>query len=884
MTNAKKQSRRLLSLLLTFAMVASLMISGVSAAGSGTVITCQLPPGIPGDAVTITLYRGYDSETPVELNDAGQAVVTEAGIYNYLVEGEGYYSIRKLFNVTEEDLQKGEKTIVANAVAPLGFREDEEFSDGYQPTVRPEKAPDSYVLDSRDGTLTIYPDEVLEKYFSVPEEISSRFVEAGLPAFQPDKAAHEVTSQEEMMTYISTKDTTADPDNIMHVFSAGTTPNYHFDLPLILFSKGEISETSLEDAAADFVADCEANGKVNVWYESQIHPNEPAAGENALFMIDQLLNDPETNALLDNLNIVLVPRINPEGSYLFTRATYDGFDMNRDHMSLKAQELADLHSAFQLFMSEVVLDTHEFTFYGVRDDVMNNADDIETTPATSLNNDPAITEIALDMAGATHQKLKDAGLRPYHYGTTTTNPIGRAYFGLFNSLSFLIETRGIGAGKTNYARRVYSQETAVKSYLTYAAEHADQIRTTVADARQRVIDKGRTYDEDDILAIYQTKSGETRSEYKDDRYQINLKTNELITSIEDGTENLEDTITRGRVRPTAYVIPADLPEIDTILYILDNQGAEYYQLDPGSSATLEQIYCVGHFDDFEGYGGDDEKNIVADLREPATVTFQSGAYVIPMDQVAGNVIAMLMEPDVTNSLGYDGTLFQYGKVTYDEQGNFPIYRYTGDDPRTTLVSNGGENNEPSTPFNPSSPAFTDVPAGSYYEEAVKWAAEQDLITGTTPTTFSPEVTSTRAMAVTILHRMEGTPTAEASSFADVPAGTWFSDAVAWAAASQVVNGTSATTFSPEDDITREQMAAILYRYAQVKGYDVSARADLSAYGDLGEVHDWALEAMQWASATGLLKGTSDTTLSPGASANRAMLATILMRFNTEIAK
>ena len=467
-------------------------------------------------------------------------------------------------------------------------------------------------------------------------------------------------------------------------------------------------------------------------------------------------------------------------------------------------------------------------------------------------------------------------MRVYHYGTTTTNPIGRAYFGLFNCLSFLIETRGIGAGKTNFARRVYSQETAVKSYLSYAAnpDNIEKIKTTVAEARQEVVDKGRTYDADDILAIYQTKSGETRSPYKDDRYQINLKTNELIKSAEDQTENLEDTIARGRVRPTAYVIPADLPEIEKILYILDNQGADYYKLDAGSHATLQQIYCVGKFDGLTGYNAENEKNIVADLRDPAEVTFANGAYVIPMDQVAGNVIAMLMEPDVTNSLGYDGTLFQYGVVSYDEQNNFPIYHYTGNDPRTTLVSNGSG----------TAVTFPDVDPEAWYAKAVEWAVQNKVMQGTDKG-FEPSTGASRAMVATMLFRLEGDgSSAGVHAFTDVPSGQWYSDAVGWASANGIVKGTTETTFSPDDLITREQMATILCRYAEYKGYDVTAKADLSAFTDAGSIGDWATAAMQWANGVGLIEGTTATTLSPKGTADRAQIATLFMRFSQSVAK
>lgn len=124
-----------------------------------------------------------------------------------------------------------------------------------------------------------------------------------------------------------------------------------------------------------------------------------------------------------------------------------------------------------------------------------------------------MTKIGLDMAKRAFSDATNAGLRVNHYGTTVNNPIGRAYFGLFNAVSFLIETRGIGAGRQNFERRVFSQEVATTSYITYAAEHADEIMKAVAAARADVVAKGKTYEENDVLALYQTKSGKTLTDY-----------------------------------------------------------------------------------------------------------------------------------------------------------------------------------------------------------------------------------------------------------------------------------------------------------------------------------------------------------------------------------
>lgn len=180
--------------------------------------------------------------------------------------------------------------------------------------------------------------------------------------------------------------------------------------------------------------------------------------------------------------------------------------------------------------------------------------------------------------------------------------------------------------------------------------------------------------------------------------------------------------------------------------------------------------------------------------------------------------------------------------------------------------------------------FVDVPSGSWYEDAVWYVYENGLMAGTSDTTFAPDITTSRSMIVTILYRLEGTPAVSgASGFTDVADGQYYTDAVAWAAANNIVGGYGNGLFGPDDTITREQMAAILYRYAQYKGYDVTASADLSGYSDAAQVNSYALAALQWANAEGLVNGTSDTTLTPGGSATRAQVAVILMRFCENIA-
>lgn len=181
--------------------------------------------------------------------------------------------------------------------------------------------------------------------------------------------------------------------------------------------------------------------------------------------------------------------------------------------------------------------------------------------------------------------------------------------------------------------------------------------------------------------------------------------------------------------------------------------------------------------------------------------------------------------------------------------------------------------------------FWDVKSADWFYNDVKYVYEKGMMAGTAADVFAPNATTTRAMIVTILYRLEGSPAVTGTSaFVDVPVGQWYTDAVNWAAANQIVKGTSATTFAPNDSITREQMAAILYRYAQYKGYDVTKKADLSGYSDNGQVSAYAKDALAWANAAKLINGVTNTTLAPQGNATRAQVSAILHRFCDGVVK
>ncbi len=177
--------------------------------------------------------------------------------------------------------------------------------------------------------------------------------------------------------------------------------------------------------------------------------------------------------------------------------------------------------------------------------------------------------------------------------------------------------------------------------------------------------------------------------------------------------------------------------------------------------------------------------------------------------------------------------------------------------------------------------FSDVDASLWYYEYIDYVVENGLMNGTGAETFEPEAATTRGMIVTIIYRLAGEPEASGEySFDDVAADAWYADAVAWAAENGIADGYGDGSFGSEDVITREQLATILYRYAQLKGYDVSIgeETNILSYDDALEAGEYAIPALQWAVGAGLINGTSDSTLSPQGSATRAQSAAILARF------
>lgn len=226
---------------------------------------------------------------------------------------------------------------------------------------------------------------------------------------------------------------------------------------------------------------------------------------------------------------------------------------------------------------------------------------------------------------------------------------------------------------------------------------------------------------------------------------------------------------------------------------------------------------------------------------------------IPVTNVTPGTVAVLKNPDGTETVLRDCMITEGGLVL-STTGNMTVMIVD----RTTH--------------------FTDLDSVPWARDAIDFASARELFRGVGGDLFDPNSTATRATVVTLMFRLAYEPESATHSFSDVANGLWYSDAIAWAQAEGVVHGMGNGLFCPNDVITREQMAVILYNYAKHQGYDTSLRAGLTVFSDVNDVSPWSREAMEWAVAVGIMQGTGNNFLSPTDDATRAQLATILMRF------
>lgn len=334
---------------------------------------------------------------------------------------------------------------------------------------------------------------------------------------------------------------------------------------------------------------------------------------------------------------------------------------------------------------------------------------------------------------------------------------------------------------------------------------------------------------------------------------------------------------------TITVTPEEGYELDTLTVTAGEESVQVsnnqFQM-PASDVTISATFKEDTPDEPEI---EKHEVIIAPVTHGDVVSDKAAA-------AAGEAVTITVDPDsgyrladltVKDSSGTELELEYIGNGKYTFV--MPEGAVTVDADFTRITNVKPPVDEPDEPQETELP-FVDVDDSDWFYDSVYYVYTNGLMDGVSTTQFAPNSNLTRGMVVTILYRLEGEPRVTGSSgFSDVASGAWYADPVTWAAANGIVNGVSDTEFAPNTDITREQLAAILFRYAEYKGYDVSGRDSLTGYTDRSSISAYALDAMRWAVDEGLITGMTATTIVPQGTATRAQCAAMLMRFIESVA-
>lgn len=309
----------------------------------------------------------------------------------------------------------------------------------------------------------------------------------------------------------------------------------------------------------------------------------------------------------------------------------------------------------------------------------------------------------------------------------------------------------------------------------------------------------------------------------------------------------------------------------------------------GSAATVKKLTISGcTFSDSPAATADvnigtDSKKVWTDDSKNTFTNNTTGNFAVT---ISNNETAVVVNPAYQTYKGTDGNYYIASGNGTEEVKNITVPKGG-----TAEKAAGGdmtiESTGTTTPTEPEEPEednwpFMDVAEDAWYYEAVKYVYENGLMIGTADDTFAPNSTLSRAMVAQILYNLEGQPTADGkSSFTDA-SGHWAANAIAWAQETGVVSGYENNTFRPNQAVTREELAQMLYNYAKYKGYDLTAKGDLAAFSDGSKVSSWAETAMAWANGNKLINGFEDKTLRPGGDSTRAQAASILMNFDLNL--
>lgn len=460
----------------------------------------------------------------------------------------------------------------------------------------------------------------------------------------------------------------------MYAFFPTKTTVKGFELPVVVFTKDEIPEGATIEEIAEIVG--RQRGRDIIGITCAVHGNEPSAAEGALALISELCGE-YGDTVFDGTNlgaIFMLPRVNPEGLYNYSRMTTADVlnaNINRDYAMASDVASATYAYVYQLFMPTMTIDLHEamnepvWSEGDLLTDIYDTSISYFATVGSSLANSKAI--IYGDLAAARDnigeqlcydalKNLQAIGLRSYYYRKDFAPVFGQTYSANMGAFAYVLEIPGILGAEQHYARRTFSQMRTMQELINLAIATDGEMAQAAIAARENLTESAQIYDGRRAVTLDQCDSRVEKYGYK--------WNNPLIGA--DGTvryaENIttlgsNDTAMRYRSLPTAYVFPADATDVASTLALLDRQGIKYYLLGAGTTLTLQQ------------YSGTNESATLSDAKE---VTFENGAYIVPLDDYRAYVTAYLFEPDNTDAAtDVNATIADAGYLAVDE-----IYRST----------------------------------------------------------------------------------------------------------------------------------------------------------------------------------------------------------------
>ncbi|WP_191565867.1 M14 family metallopeptidase [Metabacillus idriensis] len=505
------------------------------------------------------------------------------------------------------------------------------------------------------------------KEYSQPEQVRPLFTEVevtdGTPAFVKGEEAF--TTQEEMLAYI---EELKGKSPYLTVKNIGASQN-GLEIPALYFTKDQKINPSF------------MSRKPTVWIQSQIHGNEPASGESVLAIANRLTGE-LGEEVLDKINVIVVPRVNPDGAYNFKRQLQNGLDGNRDHVKLESPEVQAIHHEYNRYTPEVVIDAHEYSPYTSSfdqfgDEGLLKYHDILLLSGRNLNIPEKIRTMSdslyVDPTLDTLEQNGFTGDRYYTTGVTNgeidileggTEPrIGRNAFGLQTAFSFLVESRGIAIGREDFGRRVAAQIATHENILRQTAANAKKVKTTVAAERAKLIKKGLVSNDKDPIFV-NSEAAEIENQTLE---MVDIATGTLKDVPVNYFSATEAKPTLTRERPTAYVLNPDQSEVAAKL---QNQGLKGFKLPKQMKLSVE-AYDVTSKENTEKYEGKQLVEVKTEL-ERKDVLFPKGTYVFLSAQPQNNLLSLSLEPESIDSY------VTFGFIPSEVGQELPVYRFMFD--------------------------------------------------------------------------------------------------------------------------------------------------------------------------------------------------------------